>query len=496
MIELTDFINCQRALLIAPAGHGKTTTIADCLLQCPDGKCQLVLTHTHAGIASLRKKFSTKNVPTSRYELETITGFAQRYVLSFIGNSVLPDEDDCHYFDQTVSICKDLLRSRLVQSVITNTYGGIFVDEYQDCTITQHEMIMLLANELPLRILGDPLQGIFCFDRQQLVDFNRDLSFFKQYNFLETPWRWQKTNPSLGTAIFNMRQQLLNGEDVTLCAKTNAQIFVEQYSKSHGEYDSEYNSWLRGVISKYDSDSLLIICPSYRDVTKYGHEHLRGGLNDRISLKSTFDFSNKFSILDAIDGSEYYSVAKAIDKYIAQVLAKRNIKSLDRLVDILDSLYINKTSVSKWINKNHIICKKAQNEEKGKELGRLFQVFETQPNIETLFQVIDYVMMLPKVKCHHKEVFYAIKSCVSIVRNNELSVFEAMKVYKSRIRHMGRVIKGRSIGTTLLTKGLEFDTVIVMDAHKFSDVKNFYVAISRACRQLIFITDSPHVSFK
>ena len=496
MTELNDFIHEHRGVLIAPAGHGKTTAIADCLLQCPDGICQLVLTHTHAGIASLRKKFRTKNVPTSRYELETITGFAQRYVLSFIGESVLPDEDDCHYFDQVVSKCKDLLSSRLVQSVITNTYGGIFVDEYQDCTITQHEMIMLLANELPLHILGDPLQGIFCFDGQQLVDFNRDLSFFKQYHFLEIPWRWQKTNPSLGTAIFNMRQQLLNGEDITLCTNNNTQIFVEQYTRSHGEYDSEYNRWLREVLCKHDSDSLLIICPSYRDVTKYGHEHLRGGLSDRISLKSTFDFSNKFCIIDAIDSSEYYSVAKAIDKYIAQILAKRNIKSLDRLVDILDSLYINKTSVNKWINRNRIISKKGQNAENGKELGRLFQVFETQPNIETLFQVVDYVMGLPKVKCHHREVFYAVKSCVPIVINNELSVFEAMKIYKSRIRHMGRVIKGRSIGTTLLTKGLEFDTVIIMDAHKFSDVKNFYVAISRACRQLIFISDSPHVSFK
>ena len=65
MTELNDFIHSHRGVLIAPAGHGKTTAIADCLLQCPNGVCQLVLTHTHAGIASLRKKFRAKNVPTS-----------------------------------------------------------------------------------------------------------------------------------------------------------------------------------------------------------------------------------------------------------------------------------------------------------------------------------------------------------------------------------------------------------------------------------------------
>ena len=496
MTELNDFIHSHRGVLIAPAGHGKTTAIADCLLQCPNGVCQLVLTHTHAGIASLRKKFRAKNVPTSRYELETITGFAQRYVLAFMGKSALPDEDDKHYFNQAVFKCKDLLCSRLVQSVITNTYGGIFVDEYQDCTITQHEMIMLLAKELPLHILGDPLQGIFSFDHQQLVDFNRDLSFFNQYVFLKTPWRWHNTNPCLGTAIFNMRQQLLQGEEVTLCANTNALIFVEQYSKTHGNYDIDYNRWLRGVINKHDSDSLLIICPSYRDISKYGQERLRGDLSDRISLKSIFDFSNRFRVIDAIDSSEYYSVAKAIDKYIEQILTNRKIKRLDRLIDILDSMHITKTSVDKWIKGNHIISKKSKNAERGKELEQLFQAFETQTNIETLFHVIDYVMELPGIKCRHKEVFYAIKSCVEIVRNNGVSVFDAMKIYKSRIRHQGRFVDGRCIGTTLLTKGLEFDTVIVMDAHKFSDAKNFYVAISRASKRLVFITDSPKVSFK
>lgn len=495
MSELNDFIHSNRGLLIAPAGHGKTTAIAECLLQCPARTCQLVLTHTHAGIASLRKKFRAKNVDNSCYVLETITGFAQRYVLAFIGESFLPDENDKHYFDQAVSKCRELLNTSLVQSVITNTYNGVFVDEYQDCTEAQHKMIMTLAKNLPLHILGDPLQGIFSFDSQNLVDFSRDLSSFQQYDFLKTPWRWQKTNPSLGTAIFNMRQQLLQGEDINLCSDSGSQIFVEQYSKPHGEYDKEYIRWLQGVINKHYSDSFLIICPSYLDVTKHGQQHLRGNLSDRISLKSSFDFSNRFHIIDAIDSSEYYSVAKAIDKYIEQIRTNRKIKRLDRLVDILESLHINKTSVNKWIKGNHIISKKGKYTERGKELERLFQAFEGETNVEKLVLIIDYVMSLPDMKCHHKTVFHAIKASVAIARNNDLSMFDAMKIYKSRLRHQGRVIEGRCIGTTLLTKGLEFDTVIVMDTHKIEDARNFYVAISRACRKLVFVTDSPRVSF-
>lgn len=165
MIEWKEFIKCNRGLLIAPAGHGKTTAIADCLLQCPESSCQLVLTHTHAGIASLRSKFHKKNVPSSRYHLETITGFAQRYVLNYLGSSALPEEDEQNYFAVAIEKCCKLLQTKVVQAVIKLSYDGIFVDEYQDCTIKQHCMIMELAYDLPLHLLGDPLQGIFSFER-------------------------------------------------------------------------------------------------------------------------------------------------------------------------------------------------------------------------------------------------------------------------------------------------------------------------------------------
>ncbi|MFV1977526.1 MAG: hypothetical protein ACC651_17435 [Candidatus Scalindua sp.] len=44
---------------------------------------------------------------------------------------------------------------------------------------------------------------------------------------------------------------------------------------------------------------------------------------------------------------------------------------------------------------------------------------------------------------------------------------------------MGRKIKGKCIGTTLLTKGLEFDTVAILNARKFDCPKNLYVALTR-----------------
>ena len=61
------------------------------------------------------------------------------------------------------------------------------------------------------------------------------------------------------------------------------------------------------------------------------------------------------------------------------------------------------------------------------------------------------------------------------------------------VRGVGRKIRQFAVGTTLLTKGLEFDNVIVVNkGNKFnlntiSGKRNFYVAISRACRKLHII---------
>ena len=84
--------------------------------------------------------------------------------------------------------------------------------------------------------------------------------------------------------------------------------------------------------------------------------------------------------------------------------------------------------------------------------------------------------------------------CMKNALTNNISVYENMVEYKNRIRQIGKKVEGRCMGTTLLTKGLEFDTVVVIDAHLFLDKKNFYVAISRACKNVIIFTESKRIT--
>jgi superfamily II DNA or RNA helicase len=58
------FISHDKSLLIAPAGYGKTHFIMESL-QHTEGK-QLVLTHTHSGVASIKAKLQKANMPTKK----------------------------------------------------------------------------------------------------------------------------------------------------------------------------------------------------------------------------------------------------------------------------------------------------------------------------------------------------------------------------------------------------------------------------------------------
>lgn len=232
IIDWSAFLQCKESLLIAPAGHGKTTAIADCLLQCPKDSCYLILTHTHAGIASLREKFKQKKVSPKIYQLETITGFAQRYVLSFYKEENLPPENDVNYFNCVIDKCCNLLKSEVLQQIIKISFNGVFVDEYQDCTINQHRMIMLIGYNLPLYLLGDSLQGIFNFESQPLVDFKKDLSSFSIFNYLDYPWRWHNGNIKLGKIILSIRQNLETNLPITLMTQSDANFFVEKYDEN------------------------------------------------------------------------------------------------------------------------------------------------------------------------------------------------------------------------------------------------------------------------
>jgi len=97
---------------------------------------------------------------------------------------------------------------------------------------------------------------------------------------------------------------------------------------------------------------------------------------------------------------------------------------------------------------------------------------------------------LPNIKCYRKDLFQSICKSLDDAEHDQSTVYDAMVGRRNIIRRMGRKVYGKCLGTTLLTKGLEFDTVVIMNIHKFTCPKNLYVALTRASKRLIIFTST------
>ncbi len=62
-------------------------------------------------------------------------------------------------------------------------------------------------------------------------------------------------------------------------------------------------------------------------------------------------------------------------------------------------------------------------------------------------------------------------------------------------RTLGRTIDKRTIATTLLAKGLEFDHAVILDASQIADAENMYVAMTRGAKSLTILTKDREIRF-
>lgn len=147
-----------RGAMVAAAGCGKTHTIATAVAQHGGGR-ELILTHTHAGVDALRARLVRFGVAEKAYHVDTIAGWALHLATAFPKTSDLPTSmprKDVEY-TAVYRAATRLLMLRPVQEIIRASYTGVYVDEYQDCTVQQHGLVIALRDILPCRIVGDEL---------------------------------------------------------------------------------------------------------------------------------------------------------------------------------------------------------------------------------------------------------------------------------------------------------------------------------------------------
>jgi superfamily I DNA/RNA helicase len=461
------FISKPKSYLIAPAGYGKTHTIAECL-NYTEGK-QLILTHTHAGVASIKEKIKKNNIPSNKYKVETISSYAQKYVFAFYRGDLPKQENSNEYFSFIIDKATELLKIKLIANVVRVSYTGLFVDEYQDCTKRQHKLILALSDILPTHILGDPLQGIFGFNDDPLVNIEDKEEMgefiFNKYE-LSIPWRWKNYNDKLGIALKDIRTKLIKNEAIIL-----------------SDYSNSINTIISNEVDIYDNEKeyrkTLWKLANYKSVLLIHPEEDK--FYARIDIAKRFN--NCFTVAEAIDEKSYYQISKKLDKI--------KINNLNTLFNkILPKMFYS-TDLNNWFNDKGIINKRKEEDKIViRPVKDLLDLLKKDFNYFTISRILREVKKISSITCFRKELLNTLCEALISAEKNKISIYESMKNIRNNLRWKGRKIEGKYIGTTLLTKGLEFDIVAILDAHKIKSKKSFYVAITRACRKLIIFTES------
>lgn len=476
MLDIERFLSHEKTMLIAPAGYGKTHTIAASMEILKIKGKHLILTHTHAGIGSIKEKLKKENIPSKQFHVETISGFAQRYVLSFYNGTDIPELNDKNYFSFILKKAFYYFTLKPVQKILLRSYSSLFVDEYQDCTSTQHEFILLISALFPTRFLGDPLQGIFQFNPlDPLVNMDDELQmkdFITNKYVLKQPQRWLRgNNESLGENLKHIRAELILGNPIHL----NNYSAIESHYHHEDDLNIPTSLYYKKLSDSIKGDSLLIIHPNTTSIYP------------RISLIKKFN--NRFLLLESIDDKDFYKLASKFDN-VSQGGHSLVVKEVCLAI-------FNKTELNKWFNDKGIKSKTSEAEKALiKPLKNLLEEINLSPSFKKLGSALSEVSKLPMLKCYRKEIFSCLCKALQYADNEKTTVANAMVDIRNSIRRYGKTTNVKCIGTTLLTKGLEFDTVIVLNAHQFNCPKHLYVALTRACKKLIVFSNNSTLTTK
>lgn len=442
----------------SPAGCGKTEAI----VRTVGGYCtdtQLVLTHTHAGVDALRRRFRDHGVPSAKYHIDTIAGWAWGWVRKYPDNGGYEGATDIAEWASVYSAMTALLGKDFVARGILNSYAGIIVDEYQDCTPPMHALIARLNALLPCRVLGDELQGIFDFNNEKLVGWADVRAEFRHdLGALDTPHRWIKAeNRDLGQWLLDNRgafREQREPDYTTSPVRTRSISFralaAELIRLTHAR-----------------EGSICIIRPKARSLQPALESALVG---------------HGYRVLEANDLGDLQKLILALCDGTPAAKRKAGFAFLKRVHSGLaqdDQNFIKK-----------ILAGDNQRPHRADRRKLCAQHSEgTTPHL--LRDLLEYCEALASVRCKLRESVSALRCILEDYFESGADLKSLYAAEIARRRFHSRSDVHRAIGSTLLVKGLEYDHAVILRGPdwqaSWGTYRDLYVALSRGSKSTTLI---------
>jgi hypothetical protein len=459
--------SARRCYQIAPAGCGKTQLIADAVAQHSSGRV-LILTHTHAGVDALRRRLTKATAKPANSEVDTIASWALRYASAFPISSGLANHapQDTKHWSEVYAACLKLLAISPICEVIAASYSAVFVDEYQDCSVEQHTIICKLADFLPCRLLGDPLQGIFDFNKTEMVDWKKHIEpTFSALPELSKPWRWENVdNAKLGAWLFEVRKALTNGSPINLSTVPACVTWIR--SPSDGTMQHTQRLKVLKMAAELNGSVVAIM--------KWEAEC------NKLVSNLPFQYGN----LETMACDDLMDAAEALDNSIGvarmDVVVEFACKCANGLKAELKTVVLVLRGAAKRQNRQYT---------RQREMELLATVISDK-TLETVGAVLEGLIRTPNVTLWRKELHYEMQRTLKEFATGAHSSLKAAAwAVRNRTRHSERRMGQRIVSRTLLVKGLEFDHCVVLNADALT-LRELYVALTRGAKSITIISKS------
>ncbi|TPG87820.1 hypothetical protein EAH72_34020 [Pseudomonas caspiana] len=456
----------KKGYVIAPAGYGKTHLIAMAVSAATQR--QLVLTHTYAGVSSIKKKMQALAVPSSLYQVETIASWALRMCLSFPSTSKWSIEyPDGKEWDELYLACTALLERPFSKKLLENSYSGFYVDEYQDCSIQQHMLVEGIAEFLPCRLLGDPLQAIFDFANAPVEWEKHIYPYYQRLGELTKPWRWHLADaPELGEWLDSIGARLRANEQFTIQAPlpkglTRVSVDLNDFTN---------RKRLNFLYKFLDNNDPVIAIYSGDQKSKNKAHKLAQALG------------GKFSSIEEVEGKDLFRFIKKLES------AKLPGAKIILTIEFAKKCMTGVDGVLTTGTKRGEVAKATQATKYPNILGvaNNYLSSATSANCLAFLQAIQGAM---ETCTYRRDLLNRlIKILQSNIESPEMSIMDSANIFQRDFRHAGRPIRhNKLIGTTLLVKGLEYQHAIILEADTMSP-KDLYVALTRGAKTLTIVS--------
>ena len=449
-----------------PAGAGKTQLVAALAAAAAERtERPLVLTHTNAGVEALRRRLRSFGVASGAVRVATIASWSfdlVRHYPQLSGLMVAPEPDwrqsDAYYHGATAAV-----RAEWIRKVLQASYACVIVDEYQDCTIEQHDLMLGLAEAVPVCVFGDPLQNVFNFGGNTTVRWHSHVTTtWPAYKVAIKAWRWEGHNELLGQWLIDIRADLSAGQPIDL---TGAPVVWAQTSSA----DPSAAAVSVCLTQAQQAGSIVAIdkwpttCATVASRTNGAY-----GMMEELEGKFMMDFA---AVIDAGDPAH---IAPGTLKFAKECISK--------IAGLLNPVVA--TKLAKGQSVSHLRRPGAE------QALTLLSGLLTDAAPARVLETLETIAELPGGRIYRREAWRdTLKALKVVSAGGDVTLRQALTHVRNRARVVGRAAEPRVVSRPLLIKGLEYDHAIVLNADRLSATE-LYVALSRGRKSLTIVSNS------